>query len=47
MQAFIESVESDTSPPITGLDGRAPVLIGLAATRFLRERRPVKLSEIG
>lgn len=47
MQAFIECVESDTTPPITGLDGRAPVLIGLAATRSLRERRPVRLSEIG
>jgi hypothetical protein len=32
--------------PVTGLDGRIPVVIGIAAWKSYRERRPVKLSEI-
>jgi myo-inositol 2-dehydrogenase/D-chiro-inositol 1-dehydrogenase len=31
---------------VTGVDGLQPVVMGLAATRSLREGRPVKLSEI-
>ena len=33
-------------PPVTGIDGRAPLVIGLAARRSLRERRPVRVAEI-
>ena len=47
MQAFVEAVKNDTETPITGYDGRVPLVMGLAATRSLREGRPVKLSEIG
>lgn len=47
LQAFLDAIEQDTEPPITGLDGRKPLVMGLAATRSLRENRPVKLSEIG
>ena len=45
MQAFIECVRSDLPPPVTGADGRAPVVIGLAARRSLAENRPVRLAE--
>lgn len=47
LRAFVACVEKDTEPPITGLDGRYPLVMGIAATRSLREGRPVKLSEIG
>ncbi|MDX1520407.1 MAG: inositol 2-dehydrogenase [Anaerolineae bacterium] len=46
MKAFVEAVQNDTPPLVTGLDGRYPLLMGLAAGKSLRERRPVKLSEI-
>ena len=46
MRTFVEAVLKNQTPPVTGLDGLQPVVIGLAATRSLRESRPVKLSEI-
>ncbi|MBE7550612.1 MAG: inositol 2-dehydrogenase [Anaerolineales bacterium] len=46
MKAFIEAIRRNTPPPVTGLDGRIPVVIGLAAWTSYRENRPVKLSEI-
>lgn len=46
MRAFIDAIENDTPTPVTGEDGLAPVVIGLAALKSLRENRPVKLSEI-
>ncbi|MCW5551671.1 MAG: inositol 2-dehydrogenase [Verrucomicrobiae bacterium] len=46
MRAFVDAVLHDQAPPATGLDGLQPVIMGLAATRSLREGRPVKLSEI-
>ncbi len=45
MQDFVDAVVHNRTPPVTGLDGRAPAVIGLAAKRSLSERRPVKLSE--
>jgi myo-inositol 2-dehydrogenase/D-chiro-inositol 1-dehydrogenase len=47
MQAFVDCVLEDAPPPVTGQDGREPVVIGLAAGRSLREGRPVRLDEIG
>jgi myo-inositol 2-dehydrogenase/D-chiro-inositol 1-dehydrogenase len=47
VRAFLHAVETGTKPPITGSDGRIPLVMGLAATRSLREGRPVSLSEIG
>jgi myo-inositol 2-dehydrogenase/D-chiro-inositol 1-dehydrogenase len=44
--AFVEAVRLGTTPPVTGIDGRAPLVIGLAARRSLRERRPVRVAEI-
>jgi myo-inositol 2-dehydrogenase/D-chiro-inositol 1-dehydrogenase len=46
MKAFIEAISQDTDPPVTGIDGRIPVVMGLAAWKSYREKRPVKLSEI-
>jgi myo-inositol 2-dehydrogenase/D-chiro-inositol 1-dehydrogenase len=46
MTAFVNAVQNGTEPPVTGIDGRAPVEIALAAKRSLMEGRPVKLSEI-
>jgi myo-inositol 2-dehydrogenase/D-chiro-inositol 1-dehydrogenase len=46
MRAFIECVLNDTPPPVTGQDGRIPVVMGYAAGKSLREGRPVRLSEI-
>jgi myo-inositol 2-dehydrogenase/D-chiro-inositol 1-dehydrogenase len=45
--AFVDAVVNDKPAPVTGRDGRAPVVMGLAAGRSYRENRPVKLSEIG
>ena len=46
LQAFFACIQEDTPPPVTGEDGRAPVVIGFAALKSLRENRPVLLSEI-
>jgi myo-inositol 2-dehydrogenase/D-chiro-inositol 1-dehydrogenase len=46
MRAFIHAVERDETPPVVGVDGRIPVVIGLAAWKSVRENRPVKLSEV-
>ncbi len=46
MKTFIDCIRQDTPPPVTGLDGRIPVVMGLAAWKSYRENRPVKLSEI-
>ncbi|HZQ07727.1 MAG TPA: inositol 2-dehydrogenase [Anaerolineae bacterium] len=46
MTAFVDSIEKNTEPPVTGKDGRVPLVMGLAATRSLREHRPVRLDEI-
>lgn len=46
LDAFVRCVQTDSPPPVSGADGRAPVVMALAAMRSLRENRPVKLSEI-
>jgi myo-inositol 2-dehydrogenase/D-chiro-inositol 1-dehydrogenase len=46
MSAFIDAVLHDKPVPVTGYDGRAPVVIALAAQKSLEEHRPVRLSEI-
>jgi myo-inositol 2-dehydrogenase/D-chiro-inositol 1-dehydrogenase len=46
MQAFIECIQQDKTPPVTGIDGRIPVVMGYAARKSYKENRPVKLSEI-
>jgi myo-inositol 2-dehydrogenase / D-chiro-inositol 1-dehydrogenase len=45
MRAFVSSIQEDTTPPVTGIDGRIPVVIGMAALKSYQENRPVKLCE--
>jgi myo-inositol 2-dehydrogenase/D-chiro-inositol 1-dehydrogenase len=46
MRAFVTCIVDNTPPPVTGLDGRIPVVMGYAAKRSLAEGRPVELSEV-
>jgi len=46
MKVFVNCITQDAPPPVTGIDGRIPVVMGLAAWKSYRENRPVKLSEI-
>jgi myo-inositol 2-dehydrogenase / D-chiro-inositol 1-dehydrogenase len=46
MKAFVDCVVNDTPPPVTGLDGRIPVVMGYAAKKSYAEGRPIKLAEI-
>ena len=46
IEAFVRAVENDTDVEVGVDDGLQPVLIGLAATRSVKENRPVKLAEI-
>lgn len=46
MQAFAHAVTNGEQPPVTGLDGLYPVLMAAAATKSLKENRPVKISEV-
>ena len=47
MRQFCEAVAQGRPTPVTGIDGRIPVVMGMAAWKSYREKRPVKLSEIG
>ena len=44
--AFERAVRSGAPPPVTGRDGRAALVLGLAAWRSVREGRPVRVAEI-
>ncbi len=46
VKAFIACLRDGTPPPVTGADGRVPILIGLAARRSHDENRPVRLAEM-
>ena len=46
MTAFVDAVLHDAPVPVTGRDGRVPVVMALAASKSLAEHRPVPLSEI-
>ena len=46
LEAFARCVADDAPPPVTGADGREPVVLAVAALRSHQENRPVKLSEI-
>jgi myo-inositol 2-dehydrogenase / D-chiro-inositol 1-dehydrogenase len=42
-EAFVNAVRTGTTPPVTGADARAPLVIGLAAWKSLTEGRPVAI----
>jgi myo-inositol 2-dehydrogenase / D-chiro-inositol 1-dehydrogenase len=46
MIAFVDAVLHDAPVPVTGRDGRVPVVMALAANKSLAEHRPVALREI-
>lgn len=46
MKRFVECVQRDQPPPVTGVDGRIAVLIGRAAQKSYMEGRPIRLDEI-
>ncbi len=46
MQAFVACVLEDKAPPVTGIDGRVPVVMGYAAKKSVAENRPVRLEEV-
>jgi myo-inositol 2-dehydrogenase/D-chiro-inositol 1-dehydrogenase len=46
MQAFIAAVVDNQPVPVTGQDGRIPVVMGMAARKSYAENRPVRLDEI-
>ncbi len=45
-QAFAAALKAGENPPVTMADARAPLVIGLAAWRSLREGRPVRIDEV-
>ena len=47
LRAFVAAVLEDKQTPVTGIDGRIPVVMALAARKSYDERRPVRLAEIG
>ncbi len=47
MRSFVNAVRNNTPTPVTGIDGRIPVVMGLAARKSYDLHRPVALSEIG
>jgi len=47
MSAFVECVRRDRQPEVSGNDGRAALVLALAALRSYREGRPVTVSEAG
>ena len=46
LKEFFDALVNDRPTPVTGADGLAPILIGLAANKSLAEHRPVKIAEI-
>lgn len=47
LQTFVDCVVNDKPIPVTGQDGRVPVVMAMAAQKSYQENRPVKLSEVG
>jgi myo-inositol 2-dehydrogenase/D-chiro-inositol 1-dehydrogenase len=45
-EAFVAALSAGDTPPVTTADARAPLVIGLAAWRSLREERPVRVDEV-
>ena len=47
LAAFVDAVLNDKPTPVTGVDGRIPVVMAMAARKSYDEHRPVRLEEIG
>lgn len=46
MEAFVNMIRDGSDPPVTGADGRAPIVAAMAAAKSLKESRPVRLEEV-
>jgi len=46
MRAFVNAVRTDAPVPVSGADGRVPVVMAIAARASYLDNRPVRLSEI-
>ena len=46
LRAFVEAVLEGKPTPVTGIDGRIPVAMALAARKSYDERRPVRVDEM-
>jgi myo-inositol 2-dehydrogenase/D-chiro-inositol 1-dehydrogenase len=46
LRSFVDAVRADRPTAVTGIDGRIPVIMGLAARKSYDEHRPVRLDEI-
>jgi myo-inositol 2-dehydrogenase/D-chiro-inositol 1-dehydrogenase len=46
LRLFVQAVLEDGPVPVTGLDGRKPVVMALAARKSHDEHRPVRLAEV-
>ena len=46
LRAFVDAILSGKPTPVTGHDGRVPVVMALAARKSYEERRPVRLEEV-
>lgn len=46
MEAFVKMIREGTDSPVTGADGRAPIVAAMAAAKSYAEGRPVPLSEV-
>jgi myo-inositol 2-dehydrogenase/D-chiro-inositol 1-dehydrogenase len=47
LQAFVTAVANGSPAPVSGIDGRMAVVMGLAARKSHDEHRAVRLEEIG
>ena len=47
MREFVDAVLNDEEPPVVGVDGRIPVVMGLAAQKSWRENRSILLDVFG
>lgn len=46
MKEFIQCIIKDVSPPVAGRDGKAPIVIAMAAKLSHDNHRPVKITEV-
>jgi myo-inositol 2-dehydrogenase / D-chiro-inositol 1-dehydrogenase len=46
LRGFVEAIANDKPTPVTGADGRVPVVMALAARKSYDEGRPVRLEEV-
>lgn len=46
MEAFVDMIRDGSESPVTGADGRAPIVAAMAAAKSYAEGRPVRLADV-